>query len=217
MDAHVDDETAAVGRIGILERRTGRVAADAFERHWAADLTFAYRFECVAVARVEAAHEAHLQQDAGAFECVQYGMRVGKRQCQRFFAEDGSELARSRSGDEHLGVGTGRRRDDYGVDVGQGQDGLGLGEDSNQAQLGLDGGARPRIGIGDRVQLDARAEAGQGLRVKTTHPTEADDSNSDHGLTSTDAMVAPRSRTWPGNSSVTADRRCAAPLRVTRN
>ena len=79
VDAHIDHQTAAVGGVGVVERWAGWIAADALVRHWSAYLARVDRLVCVAVARIEAAHEPDLQQDPGAFDGVDDGVGVGER------------------------------------------------------------------------------------------------------------------------------------------
>ncbi len=185
MDAHIDDESAAVGGIGVVERRTRGVAPDALICDWLADPTCLDRFECAAVARIEAAHEPDLQQDPGALDGVDDGTRVGQRQGQGFFAEDRLEQAGPRRCDQHLGVSAGRRGDDQRVDFFQGEDCFGAVEHAAEAELRLDRRARPRIGISHGVQLDLGRESGQGLRVEAAHSAKADHRDSGHCATFT--------------------------------
>ena len=84
-----------------------------------ADLAGFYCTDQRKMTRFEALHEAHEAGHASPPDLFHRGAGAGDVLGQRLFAED--RLARARSRDHQLRVGTGRRRDDDRVDFGVGQ------------------------------------------------------------------------------------------------
>jgi DNA-binding LacI/PurR family transcriptional regulator len=189
VDTHIDHQTAAVRRIGVVERRATGIATDGFKGQWPSNGATGNNRSGALIRGIESAHEAHLQEDAGAIDRVQHAPGLLDGQRQRFFAKD--VLTSLHGGDDDLSVGTGWSGHDHRVEIGLREDGLRLGHGAPRIELLLDllSGLGIRIGHGDEV--DGGGAGGQGLGIKATHPSQADDGEA-HGSTHPSTAVAAR-------------------------
>src|SRR5262245_8222907 len=115
VNAHVDDQAAAVIRIQVFQARPERVARRRLEDYRLADHAVFYLLLSGAKAAIESAHEAHMEEDSGLVNNFLYRARLVERDGERLFAKDGK--AGARGGGDDVVMRTGRRDDDDGVNL----------------------------------------------------------------------------------------------------
>ena len=175
VNAHVDQHAAAACGIGILETGTERIARCRLEDQRLADAAGVDLLLCRRISRVEAAHEAHLQERARRGDGIAHLRHFRERQRGRLLAE--CRFLARRGGNDVFAMHVCWRDDDdhiHSLVVNQRQ---WIGIRLRDVELVRDVLREVAEGVGDGDELRLGNPSGQVARVDAAETAETDESN----------------------------------------